>query len=721
MIQVSDKTLAVLTGSSRKFQARFLFGGSEVSGEIRELRIYKGSCGETQFIPGAVYSSYLETTLDGCNESLSGKELQCQIGIEVDDALEWYDIGYFTAYKPSTNIRMTSFTGIGRLSAKMGGIYVSSLTYPAKIQSVLDEISENTGVPIDAAGFDTMQEIASRPSGYLFREVIGMIAGLFLGYATEDAAGTIVFRSFKDENVITTDGERTTQLPEFEDEDVEITGVKVVVSSGSTDENEEADEEIANEVAFSDGIVNVAISDPYMTQEIFEQNKSNLIGYKYRPGIVTISLGDFRIEPFDTLQVTDDMDVVRNVPCMSVVHTFDGGLTTTVTAPGLENEEGDETAYRGQLSQTIERIQKELVSAQQVIADKVSTGEIEAVKGSIKKLETEKLSAEDAALQYATIKFLESGYAKIDLANVSNAWIEKGVLKDGSIGEAAIHEGAITNAKIADATIEAAKIKSINADTITAGTIKTDRLIITDDEGNESIVKAINRANGVSEAEVNGQKIQAASIEVADLSAFQARIAQFYLSQDAIYSGKESIEDGKSGIYISTAGIGMGDGTLTGKYESPLQAYADGSFKLLGRNSSFDFNTVTGELNIEASSLKISSKSVATRDDLDEVRDEITTLLRIESSRGSVFKNDQVATVLSVVLYHGKTRITDSETMHSIFGSGAYIQWKWQRLDDDSFGIISSSDARIGNDGFTFILSPEDVDTKVTFLCELIV
>ena len=99
---------------------------------------------------------------------------------------------------------------------------------------------------------------------------------------------------------------------------------------------------------------------------------------------------------------------------------------------------------------------------------------------------------------------------------------------------------------------------------------------------------------------------------------------------------------------------------------------------------------------------------------------EDSTLLRIESSRGTVFKNDQVSTVLSVVIYHGSQRITDSATMKSVFGNGAYLQWKWQRLDDDSFGVISSDDSRFGNNGFTFTLSPSDVDTKVTFMCELI-
>ncbi|VEJ95863.1 Collagen triple helix repeat (20 copies) [uncultured Blautia sp.] len=188
------------------------------------------------------------------------------------------------------------------------------------------------------------------------------------------------------------------------------------------------------------------------------------------------------------------------------------------------------------------------------------------------------------------------------------------LLKDGSIGSAAIHEGAVTNAKIADATIEAAKIKSINADSIVAGTIKTERLIIAGPDGQDSIVKAINIANGVSEAEVNGQKIQAASIDVVDLSAFQAKIAQFDMSQNAIYSGKLAINDPTSGVYISTTGFGLGDGALTSKKESPIQMYADGVFKLKGKNSSLEFNPVTDMLDINVSKFRIGSKEAATVD-----------------------------------------------------------------------------------------------------------
>ena len=357
------------------------------------------------------------------------------------------------------------------------------------------------------------------------------------------------------------------------------------------------------------------------------------------------------------------------------------------------------------------------------------TGEFENLKAKQANFEdvtAGKLSAQAADISDLKVKNQEVENqvvkkADIDLANVTNAWIDKGVIKEGAIGGAAIHDGAITNAKIADATIEAAKINSVNADTITAGTIRTERLIITGPDGEDSIVKAINMANGIAEAEVNSQKIQAASIDVVDLSAFDATLAQFRVSGNAIYSGKKSIRDPTSGIYVSTTGIGVGDGKLTDTDESPVQVYADGTLSLKGKNGSLKFDPVTGNLDIKATSMEISSKTPVTKDDLDEVREEISTLLRLESSRGTVFKNDQVSTVLSVVIYHGKQRITDAETMHSVFGASSYLQWKWQRMGEEDYGIISASDSRFGNEGFTFTLSPDDVDTKITFLCELIV
>lgn len=317
------------------------------------------------------------------------------------------------------------------------------------------------------------------------------------------------------------------------------------------------------------------------------------------------------------------------------VDTFDVVVANKATIKDLEVERArvddlvaDNVVIKNQLTADSAEI-KDLK------ADNVDIkGKLTARDAEIENLKANKIDAEVVSANYATIKNLTAatgridnlesknietdklvaGKADIDLANVNNAWINKGVLKDGSIGSAAIHEGAVTNAKIADATIEAAKIKSINADSIVAGTIKTERLIIAGPDGQDSIVKAINIANGVSEAEVNGQKIQAASIDVVDLSAFQAKIAQFDMSQNAIYSGKLAINDPTSGVYISTTGFGLGDGALTSKKESPIQMYADGIFKLKGKNSSLEFNPVTDMLDINVSNFRIGSKEAATVD-----------------------------------------------------------------------------------------------------------
>lgn len=100
---------------------------------------------------------------------------------------------------------------------------------------------------------------------------------------------------------------------------------------------------------------------------------------------------------------------------------------------------------------------------------------------------------------------------------------------------------------------------------------------------------------------------------------------------------------------------------------------------------------------------------------------EDATVLRIDSSRGTVFKNNSMSTVLSVCVYRGSERITNISELHSAFGAASYLQWSWQRIDESEFGIISSTDPMLSNDGFSLTISADNVDTKITFMCELIV
>ena len=163
-----------------------------------------------------------------------------------------------------------------------------------------------------------------------------------------------------------------------------------------------------------------------------------------------------------------------------------------------------------------------------------------------------------------------------------------------------------------------------------------------------------------------------------------------------------------------------------------LEAAAVPIHEQMQANAAHDPQILSGDLHaaLQIGKVKRSSKTVTTFNNgttetsmptcLSGADGEPATTLRIDSSRGTVFKNNAVSTVLSAVIYRGGERITDMNTLRSTFGSGAYLQWSWQRLDEERFGVISASDSRLINDGFSFVLSADDVDTKVTFMCELI-
>ena len=333
----------------------------------------------------------------------------------------------------------------------------------------------------------------------------------------------------------------------------------------------------------------------------------------------------------------------------------------------------------------------------------LATNKFTAIDANIKKLDTEKLSATTADAKYATI----------DFSNIGMAAIQKLFTDSGIIGDLVVSEGHITG-KLVGVTII--------GDLIEGGTVKADKLVVLGEDGlyyklnTNGVTTTAEQTeyNSLNGSVITAKSITAEKVKVDDLVAFDATIGGFNITNSSIYSGaKESVTNTTRGIYLDKNGqISFGDADNYIRYYK----MSDGTYKL---EISADSISIKSGGSGESTSLDAAIEDI--KSDVDSLRNEITTLLRIESSRGTVFKNDQVATVLSVVIYHGTKRITNSASMKSTFGSSAYLQWKWQRLDDASFGIISSSDSRFGDNGFTFTLSPEDVDTKITFMCELIV
>ncbi len=113
------------------------------------------------------------------------------------------------------------------------------------------------------------------------------------------------------------------------------------------------------------------------------------------------------------------------------------------------------------------------------------------------------------------------------------------------------------------------------------------------------------------------------------------------------------------------------------------------------------------------------ANSVQERADSGEFDGEDAVLLRIDSSRGNVFKNSAVETVLTVNIIKAGETIRTASRMREVFGAGAVIRWYWKKLGEDTFHIILDTDSMISDEGFTLTLTSDKVDTKVTFQCEL--
>lgn len=320
----------------------------------------------------------------------------------------------------------------------------------------------------------------------------------------------------------------------------------------------------------------------------------------------------------------------------------------------------------------------------------LTTSKFDTIDASISDLETNKLSAKDAEIKYANIDFSNIGKAAIEYFYATSGLIEDVVVGDGTI------TGRLVGV-------------TITGDLIEGNTVVAEKLVI---KGEDGLYYKLNTDGMTTETEqteynsINGNiilanSITATKINVDDLVAFDATIGGFNITNNALYSGvKDSIDNDTQGIYLDSKGqMSIGDSSNFIKYYK----HTDGTYKLDISASSILFKSGTTNLETEMEDVKANTvtntkvlyalsdsrtiaptkdwsviapewvngkymwqKTVTTFGNGDNKESEPTcisgasgadgedaTVLRIDSSRGTVFKNNHVNTILSVVIYHG--------------------------------------------------------------------
>lgn len=344
------------------------------------------------------------------------------------------------------------------------------------------------------------------------------------------------------------------------------------------------------------------------------------------------------------------------------------------------------------LTGTVGTLNGDLASFRETVTEKFS-----AQDADIKNLNTKKLNAEDADLKYANIDFSNIGKAAMEYF-----YAQSGLIKNVIVGDQTI-TGELVGV-------------TIKGDLIEGNTIVAEKLVI---KGEDGLYYKLNTDGVTTEAQqtdynsLNGQVIRAKSVTAAkiavdDLVAFDATIAGFKIEDVAIHSiGKESATSSVRGTYLGKDGqVSFGDSKHFLKYFKDT----DGRYKLKVSADAIEFST-GGSVEDSINDLK---------NELDSVKEEIVSIISISSSKGSVFKNTNVSTVLSVTIFRGTQRITNIDELKATYGDSAYLQWKSQEHDGDAYLEIPSIDERISESGFKFKISPNDIDTKGIYTCDLI-
>ena len=85
--------------------------------------------------------------------------------------------------------------------------------------------------------------------------------------------------------------------------------------------------------------------NPFMTQTALNNILTAFKDFSYMPGALKM-MGDPRLDPWDVLTVEDLSGNTYNVPVMKLEWEYDGGLTYSVEAVGLSEEETN-ADYKG--------------------------------------------------------------------------------------------------------------------------------------------------------------------------------------------------------------------------------------------------------------------------------------------------------------------------------------------------------------------------------------
>jgi hypothetical protein len=332
MLTAEQSVINYVEKNGRTFKARLSdMNTGELAGSIKSLSIHKGSCSSYSFKPASIFSNYVDVTIDNfpTTQPIPTGKMIVEIGCPISGDTIWTKVATVQIQNPIRKMKRLTFTAEGVISAKLGKKFRSGSF--SNVGELISALETEAGVTITVDD-NCIANIVNLPlpsdvqyDKYYMRELLGYIAGLGFGYATEDVNGNIVIRTYNyHDKTINTSLSRMKSEPDFYDvtrpEGIEVIGLE-------------------DRQFITGALQNASLTNPLMTQEAFNSYSHYFLDVEYQPFDMNITLGNFLIEPVDIVSIADRYGTMHNLVPMSVTHKFTGGLSTTLKAPSLDSGE----------------------------------------------------------------------------------------------------------------------------------------------------------------------------------------------------------------------------------------------------------------------------------------------------------------------------------------------------------------------------------------------
>ena len=457
---------------SRTFKALLTYEAVSIT-KVKSIKLTGGSEGGDDFSLGSTMSQYIEVTIPDGNLLIEGKEIFLQIGMDVNGLTEYIPMGYFTVGKPKKADDQITFTAYDRMMNTERTFSMDGTT--TNTVAVLKKIADITGVPVVTFGLTAISIKVQK--GYSCREVLSYVAQLHGAFAVCNRRGQIELHTYVDSDYKV---KPNRYWGNFEHNDY-VFDVSKFVCFTSQDKNGKS-----ISITSGSGARSVSFSNPFMTQTVLNNILASFKSFSYMPGTLKM-MGDPRLDPWDILTVEDLSGNTYKVPVMKLEWEYDGGLTYSVEAVGLSEEETN-ADYKGPQTKEMERYYAQLVMIDQAMINKLDVDTANITYATIKKLSVveenvQKINGEVGNFKELTTANFKAANAQIDILNGNYANIK--VLLSGGAGIGDLQNIHLTsaNAVIDSALIRSAVIETVAVSDLLAGTISTNKFTIASDDG----------------------------------------------------------------------------------------------------------------------------------------------------------------------------------------------------------------------------------------------